>query len=95
MSTTTRKVLTFVDCQQGDHKGCPFHCSKGLRCCVCDCACHFGPIDGITAEDESKWPEGDSITGWPDHYIINGDTTTCGCPEHGGWWHDDRRVGTT
>lgn len=25
---------------------------------------------------------GDAITGYPDHYIINGDTTPCPCLEH-------------
>jgi hypothetical protein len=25
---------------------------------------------------------GDAITGYPDHYIINGDTTSCPCLEH-------------
>lgn len=26
----------------------------------------------------------DSITGFPDHYIVNGDTSSCDCDEHGG-----------
>lgn len=32
---------------------------------------------------EARWPNDDVITGWPDHYIINGDPSMCGCPEHG------------
>lgn len=28
-----------------------------------------------------EWPE-DVITGRPDHYIINGDPSSCDCPEH-------------
>lgn len=26
--------------------------------------------------------QGDVITGWPHHYIINGDAGSCGCDEH-------------
>jgi len=28
----------------------------------------------------------DMITGYPDHYIVNGDPSSCGCPEHENWW---------
>jgi hypothetical protein len=28
-----------------------------------------------------SYPE-DVITGYPDHYIVNGDTSSCSCPEH-------------
>lgn len=31
--------------------------------------------------ESSDYPE-DVITGYPDHYIVNGDTSYCGCEEH-------------
>lgn len=31
--------------------------------------------------EPKDWPE-DVITGYPDHYIINGDPMSCGCDEH-------------
>lgn len=32
----------------------------------------------------TEWPDypDDEITGYPDHYIINGDTSSCPCEEH-------------
>ncbi len=40
----------------------------------------FGETDP-TQPPGLRWPE-DEITGWPDHYIVNGDPSGCGCPEH-------------
>lgn len=39
---------------------------------------------GETEEERAaaSWPTDDVITGWPDHYIVNGDPGSCGCSTH-------------
>lgn len=32
--------------------------------------------------DDLKGYPTDRITGYPDHYIVNGDTSSCDCEEH-------------
>lgn len=38
--------------------------------------------------EDCPGPPGDVITGYPDHYIVNGDTTTCPCPIHDTFFAD-------
>jgi hypothetical protein len=38
--------------------------------------------ENVRPDDHTDHPE-DVITGYPDHYIVNGDPSSCGCIEHG------------
>lgn len=40
-------------------------------------------FNDLSADPPGPYPD-DEVTGWPDHYIVNGDPASCGCPEHVG-----------